>query len=115
MSRYQSNLENNQASANHGLRVHLNGHNYIDLRMIGSIDIIAHSTGHDPTETMLADKEMRGKIRNIAFLDALYRSDAVESWIKGNAGAINRGEKGFTTSILLDQNVRARRPPTANN
>ena len=67
----------------------------IDLNMVGEIDIIAHSAGHAPTETMLADKDIRGKIKNIAYLDALYRTVGIEDWVMNNSKSISRGEKGF--------------------
>lgn len=77
------------------------------LQDLGDISIISHSAGYNPTNAMLADKNIASKVKSLTMLDSLYNSSGADNWIKQNAGALASGQKQYT-NISFDTSGESR-------
>jgi hypothetical protein len=66
------------------------------LDQVNSISIFAHSAGYGPLETQIYNNGLGSKVTNITMLDAMYRPNGLDRWLRDNIRDLHNGTKTFT-------------------
>lgn len=66
------------------------------IDQVNSISIFAHSAGYGPLETQLYNNGLGSKVTNVTMLDAMYRPNGLDRWLKDNIRELHAGTKTFT-------------------